>query len=140
MLFRSDGLDAGADDYLVKPFAMKELSARIRALIRRPSTIDEQKLLYFSDITLNELEQALTISGNPYTLSKKETELLAYFIKHPKKTLSREQILSRVWGPDTNVENGNLDNYIYFLRRRFKLSGSGVTIKTVYGTGYRLED
>lgn len=137
---RIDGLDAGADDYLTKPFAIEELSARIRALCRRPKAIQKEKLLQFSNLTLDSKNKLLSTPEKSCCLSKKETELLEFFIQNKGQTLEREQILSRVWGPDTFATNGNLDNYISFLRRRLKLVNSSCRITTIHGIGYRLEE
>ena len=107
---RIDGLDAGADDYLVKPFAVEELLARIRAVTRRPGRTADTTTLTFGSLSLDA-------------------------VKHP-----RNAILSYVWGPDSEVEAGNLDNYIYFLRRRLKALHGNAKIQTVHGVGYRLEE
>lgn len=137
---RVDGLDSGADDYLVKPFAMEELLARIRALTRRPQKIEQTDILKFADIELDVKQQNLQKDGKSCPLSKRENDLLEYFLRNSKQTLSREMILSHVWGPDNFVEEGNLDNYIHFIRRRLKTILSAAQIKTVHGVGYRLEE
>lgn len=135
---RIDGLDAGADDYLVKPFAMEELLARIRALLRRPRSIEQNEILEFADLTFDVYKKTMSVHGETMTLSKKEGALLEYFIRNQKQIISREQILARIWGED-EVEEGNIDNYIHFLRRRLNSAKSITKIKTVYGVGYRLE-
>lgn len=137
---RIDGLDAGADDYLVKPFAIEELSARIRALTRRPQTIQSGTILHFSNLILDCTNKLLSTAFGSCSLSKKETELLEFFIRNKGQTLERDQLLSRVWGPDSFVTTGNLDNYISFLRRRLKLVQSSCQITTIHGIGYRLEE
>jgi Response regulators consisting of a CheY-like receiver domain and a winged-helix DNA-binding domain len=137
---RIDGLDSGADDYLVKPLAIEELLARIRALIRRPQKIEQTELLHFSNLELDVKQQHITSQEKTCSLSKRETELMEYFMRNSKQTLTREMILSHVWGPDNFVEEGNLDNYIHFLRRRLKSILSTVQIKTLHGVGYRLEE
>jgi two-component system OmpR family response regulator len=136
---RVDGLDSGADDYLVKPFDMEELLARIRALVRRPPKIEQTEILCYTNMKLDIKKQLLLEEENTCSLSRRETELLEYFMRNQNQVISRERILSHVWGPDTIVESGNLDNYIYFLRRRLKSVTSSVRIKTVHGVGYRLE-
>lgn len=136
---RIDGLDAGADDYLVKPFAMEELLARIRALLRRPRTIEQIEILKFVDLEFDVIKKTLCVGDKEMTLSKKEGALLEYFIRNQAQIITREQILSRVWGND-DVEDGNIDNYIHFLRRRLSSAKSKAKIKTVYGIGYRLEE
>lgn len=136
---RIDGLDAGADDYLVKPFAMEELLARIRAILRRPRKLENPEIITYGDLTLD-LGQSIAKKGDKKTtLSKKEKALLEMFMRNHNQILNREQILYRVWGSECNVEDGNIDNYIYFLRRRLKSIDCSVTIKTVHGIGYRME-
>lgn len=137
---RIEGLDAGADDYLVKPFAMEELFARIRALVRRPTKIISCDTLNFSNITLNINESKLISDNASCDLSKRETDLLAFFIKNKNQVLTREIILTRVWGADSSVTDSNLDNFISFLRKRLRLVNSNATLKTVRAVGYRLEE
>lgn len=137
---RVNGLDAGADDYLVKPFEMEELFARIRAVLRRPRTFSENTKLTFGDLTYEPSELILSCGEKEKKLSRKEGALMEFFIQNGGQVLSREQILSRVWGIDSQVEDGNVDNYIYFLRRRLKALASLVAIKTIHGIGYRMEE
>ncbi len=137
---RITGLDLGADDYLVKPFAMEELMARIRSLSRRGAAFHvTSDQLCWEDLTLSESSCQLTGPGGECTLSRRECGLLAALLRHPRQTLGRSQLLLSVWGPDTEVEDGNLDNYIFFLRRRLTALSSSVKIRTVRGVGYRLE-
>jgi DNA-binding response OmpR family regulator len=136
---RIDGLDGGADDYLVKPFEVSELQARIRALLRRPRQFESQDILTFSDIGLNLNTYVAVCGSKSVSLSKREGALLEFFLLHKDQILTREQILSRVWGMDNFVEDGNIDNYIFFLRRRLKALETKVGIKTIHGIGYRLE-
>lgn len=133
------GLDAGADDYLVKPFNIEELLARIRCLRRRPRTWENSELCSYADLTYNAAENILTGPLGSCTLSKKEGALLECLLKNASQTLPRMTLLTKVWGPDAEVEEGNLDNYMYFIRRRIKNTGSVVAIKTLRGIGYRLE-
>ncbi|MBH1939600.1 response regulator transcription factor [Mobilitalea sibirica] len=137
---RIDGLDAGADDYLVKPFDTGELLARIRALSRRPRTIESNTILKFSNFSLDTELHTLTAESKTVTLSNKETCLLEYLIRNRGQILTREQILTRVWGLDSVVEDGNLDNYIYFVRRRLKTVNCKARIKTIHSVGYQLEE
>ncbi len=136
---RVAGLDAGADDYLVKPFATPELLARVRALCRRPANWQNTQLLVFGDISLDISGRRLKGPTSSYSLSKREAQLLEILLKNPNTPLAREQLMSRVWGSDAEVEEGNLDNYIYFLRRRLTATGSSIKIKTVRSLGYCLE-
>lgn len=136
---RIDGLDAGADDYLVKPYATEELMARIRAVTRRPGQLKGDSEQAFSNIRLNPLDLTLSGPGGTVTLSRREGALMEYLIRNSGQTLQRSMILSYVWGPDSEVEEGNLDNYIYFLRRRLKTIRASAQIRTIHGIGYRLE-
>ncbi|WMJ85712.1 response regulator transcription factor [Anaerocolumna sp. MB42-C2] len=137
---RIEGLDTGADDYLVKPFEMEELLARIRALARRPTKIENVNEFYFSDFCLNEGKVQLIRGDEICSLSKRESDLLAFFIKNKGQVLTRELLLTRVWGADSFVTDGNLDNFICFLRKRLKSVHSHASIKTIRSVGYQLED
>ncbi len=136
---RIDGLDGGADDYLVKPFAMNELMARIRALLRRPRKIENSQCLTCDDLSFDPSTYVVAKGAKKLSLSKGEGALLEFMLLNKDNILTREQILNRVWGLNDFVEEGNLDNYIYFLRRRLKALDTTVSIKTVHGIGYRLE-
>ncbi len=135
-----DGLDTGADDYLVKPFAFEELLARIRCIKRRPRKWEGNNMLTLGDISLSPEEKILTGPENSCTLSKRECDLLEVFLVNKNQTMPRMVLLSKVWGPDAEVEEGNLDNYIHFLRRRLKSVGSLLTLSTVRGVGYKLTE
>ncbi len=135
-----EGLNLGADDYLVKPFAFEELLARIRCVARRPHTLTGSDALSVADIDFQLGEGILTGPSSSCTLSKKEAALLEAFLRSRGQTLQRSTLLLKVWGPDSDVEDGNLDNYIHFLRRRLQISGSRLRIATVRGIGYRLQE
>lgn len=134
------GLDMGADDYLVKPFAFEELLARIRCITRRPHKLSAGSGLHVADIQFLPEEGILKGPKGDCTLSKRESELIAIFIRNHNQILQRNTLLLKVWGPDSDVEDGNLDNYIHFLRKRLKSVNSRLTIKTVRGIGYSLHD
>ena len=136
---RIDGLDAGADDYLVKPFAVEELMARIRAVTRRPGNLQITPEIKAFGLCLDPDSRRLAWGETQVSLSKKESALLGYFMKNPGRTLPRAMILSYVWGSDWEGEEGNLDNYVYFVRRRLKVLKAPVRLATVHGVGYRLE-
>lgn len=135
-----DGLDCGADDYLVKPFDFEELAARIRSVTRRPPVCVENTCLSFGDIRYEQEGYKLTGSKLSLTLSKKEGGVLEALLRSQGKTMSREQLLTKVWGPESDIELANLDNYIHFLRRRLKTAGCRTTLANVWGVGYRLEE
>ena len=136
---RISGLDRGADDYLVKPFAVEELMARIRAVTRRQGNLNISSVLTAFGLHLQPDSHLLEYNGISLTLSKKESALLEYFMKNPGQTLLRSMLLSYVWGSSSDVEEGNLDNYVYFLRRRLKSLKAPVKLTTVHGVGYRIE-
>lgn len=134
------GLDLGADDYLVKPFAFEELTARIRCITRRPRKMELTGQLAFGDIVYRLEDNMLTGISGACSMSRREGDLLEVFLRNPGAPLSRTLLLTKVWGPESDVEDGNLDNYIHFLRRRLKTVGSRVLIRTIRGIGYQIED
>ncbi|NBH13485.1 DNA-binding response regulator [Lachnospiraceae bacterium] len=133
------GLDCGADDYLVKPFDFEELLARIRCILRRPPKWEGKKPLLIGDISYNIEQKTLRCRNLSCSLSAREGDLLEFFLHNPSQTIPRASLLAKVWGPDAEVEDGNLDNYIYFLRRRLKSVQSTLWLKTIRGIGYQLE-
>ncbi len=137
---RVTGLDSGADDYLVKPFAFEELMARIRCIIRRPQILSLSDVLSFGDLTYRPEEKLLTGPGSSCRLSRREGSLMEAFLRNSRQILTRSFLIGNVWGSDADIEDGNLDNYIHFLRRRLALVGTSVRIQAVRGVGYRLED
>jgi len=137
---KTGGLDAGADDYIVKPFAYDELLARIRCVLRRPAVLSGGDLLRYGDVTYDPGSLTLRRGTASTVLSKRLGDLLELFLRNPGQTLPRQTILLRVWGMETEVEDGNLDNYTYFLRRSLRKVGSTLRLTTVRGIGYRLEE
>lgn len=137
---RVEGLDNGADDYLVKPFAYEELSARIRSVGRRSGTWEPHETFSFGDISYSGDLRELLGPGGSLLLSGREGRLLEVFLQSPNTVLRRMVILSRVWGADAEVEEGNLDTYIHFLRKRLGQVQSRLCLKTIRGVGYVMED
>lgn len=137
---RIEGLDGGADDYMVKPFAYEELSARIRSLGRRSGKWEAHEALSYGDISYDVDIRQLNGPKGSLMLSGREGRLAEVFLREPETLLRRMVILSRVWGADAAVEEGNLDTYVHFLRKRFATVGSTLSLTTIRGAGYRLED
>ena len=140
---RVEGLDAGADDYLVKPFELKELLARVRALLRRPQMVaqDDRKTdrrLTFEMLELDEANQLAYRGDRTIELSEKESQLLRYFITHPNQVLSHQEIYEQVWQDDRPPSSNVLAAQIRLLRKKVDGKGEASLIHTVYGKGYRL--
>lgn len=136
---RVEGLDVGADDYLVKPFAPAELLARIRALLRRVSD-DGEKALRYADLALDPTTRETRRGDRPITLSPKEFDLLSYLLRHPRQVLPRERILEEIWGYDFGGEDNVLDVYIGYLRAKTEADGEPRLIQNVRGVGYVLRE
>lgn len=134
------GLDYGADDYVTKPFAIDELLARIRCLQRRNGIVTNDNLINFSDISLNLQTFELSCKINSLHLGLKEFSIMEVFISNPNKVISKEKLLEKVWGYESDAEYNNVEVYISFLRKKLSHIDSNVVIKTVRGVGYRLED
>jgi two-component system response regulator MprA len=136
---RVAGLDAGADDYLVKPFALKELKARLRALLRRTAP-DGADVLRFSDLELDPVAWEARRGVRPLALSRTEFNLLALFLEHPRQVLTRSQIFERVWGYDFGASSNALGVYVGYLRRKTEEDGEPRLLHTVRGVGYVLRE
>ncbi|OUC16302.1 MAG: DNA-binding response regulator [Alkalinema sp. CACIAM 70d] len=142
---RVEGLDAGADDYLVKPFELRELLARVRALLRRPAAIVEPvaaapltpTTLSVDGLELNVLNQLASRNGRSIELSEKETQLLAYLMESPNQLLTHEQISQHLWATEEKPASNALAAQIRLLRRKIEAPGEDSLIHTVYGKGYR---
>jgi two-component system response regulator MprA len=133
---RVTGLDAGADDYLVKPFELDELLARVRALLRRSVvTVRGDDVLEYAGLRMNTLTREVTRDGRALELTRTEYSLLELFLTHPRQVLTREQILKAVWGFDFEPSSNSLDVYVMYLRRK---TGEPRLINTVRGVGYVL--
>ncbi|MFE2478549.1 response regulator transcription factor [Streptomyces sp. NRRL F-2747] len=145
---RVTGLDAGADDYLVKPFELDELFARVRALLRRSSyaasragadgAADDTDALAFGDLRMDLATREVTRSGRQVELTRTEFTLLEMFLAHPRQVLTREQILKTVWGFDFEPSSNSLDVYVMYLRRKTEAGGEPRLVHTVRGVGYVL--
>ncbi len=133
-----DGFHAGADDYLTKPFHMEELLVRMKALLRRPSSMQGESALSCYDLVLDRDRHTVSCGPGEARLTKTEFTLLELFLRNPSKVFTREELLSCVWGFHTEVGPANVDNYIYFLRRHLKTIKSKSSIQTVYGIGYTM--
>ena len=136
---RVAGLDAGADDYLVKPFALRELQARLRALLRRTEAA-RGGVLRFADLELDPVAREVRRGGRAIELSRTEFNLLELFLEHPRQVLTRSQIFDRVWGYDFGSTSNALGVYIGYLRRKTEAGGEPRLLHTVRGVGYFLRD
>ena len=132
------GLDCGADDYMTKPFATEELLARVRALTRRQGEVTVEALT-FHDLTLNLSARCLTCAGREVRLGYKEFEVLRILIAYPKMVVPKEELITKVWGAESEAEDNNVEVYVSFLRKKLAYLASQVTIRTVRKVGYYLE-
>ena len=136
---RVAGLDAGADDYLPKPFAASEFLARVRALTRRSSPY-ASSMLHFGNVTLDCSQYLLKTTFGEVRLNNKEYQLMELFSRHPRQVFSSEHLMEKVWGLDSEAEMDVVWTYIGFLRRKLKQVGADVEIRTIRGAGYALEE
>lgn len=130
------GLDAGADDYLIKPVSLKSLSARIKALMRRTDGFDELRVINAGRLQLNQDAHQLRIDGAPVHLGTTEYRLLEFFMQHPEKVYSRAQLLDFVWGQNTYIEERTVDVHVLRLRKTLKTYAADNVIQTIRGAGY----
>ena len=136
---RVQGLDAGADDYIDKPFNLDELTARIRALFRR-TQVERNQVYQFADLTMDSDSRQVTRGKRLVPLTAKEYELLELFLRHPRQVLTREVIFDRVWGYDFGGESNVLEVYIRYLRQKLELENESRLIHTVRSVGYVLRE
>lgn len=134
------GLDAGADDYLAKPFLPEELLARIRALLRRKTDSINEDILTYGDITLNISSYELSKGAKSVKVSLKECEIMKYLLSRPKFVVTKDELIIKIWGYDSDAEYNNIEVYISFLRKKLSFIGAKTEITTVRGVGYRLGD
>lgn len=137
---RIEGLDAGADDYLIKPFAKDELLARVRALGRRKENIVDEGNLSVGKLTLNTKECMVHDGEKEIKLSLQESQLLEYFMENKEQTLSKGQIFDKIWGFDTDVEISNVEVYVFYLRKKIDFEKNGLSLKTIRSIGYVLKE
>jgi len=137
---RVAGLDSGADDYLVKPFALDELLARVRALLRRREPRLTGEVLSFADVTLNPVTRQVRRGGKIIELTAQEFDLLHFFMRHPRQVLSRHQLYDGVWGYDFSGQSNVVNVYVRYLRSKLEADGQRRLIHTVRRIGYVLRD
>jgi two-component system response regulator MprA len=135
---RVEGLQSGADDYLVKPFAPTELVARVHALLRRVDSTSGKGAVEFAGVSLDPITREVRVGGRILDLTKTEFDLLDYFLRHPRQVLERAQILQNVWGYDFNGDDNVLEVYVGYLRKKMEGDGHPRLIQTVRGVGYVL--
>ena len=134
-----EGLDGGADDYLTKPFSKEELLARVRALTRRQGEV-VMNVLTFADITLDLNAYTLSTAEKSIHLGYKEFQIMKILMSHPKSVVQKEELITKVWGYDSDAEDNNVEVYVSFLRKKLSFIGSTVGIGTVRKIGYHLEE
>jgi two-component system response regulator MprA len=137
---RVTGLDVGADDYLVKPFALRELQARLRALLRRAGEDADGEVLRFADLSLDPVAHEVHRGDRRIELTRTEFLLLELFLRHPRQVLTRSQIFEHVWGYDFGPTSNALGVYMGYLRRKTEAGGEPRLLHTVRGVGYILRD
>ncbi|MFA6866474.1 MAG: response regulator transcription factor [Clostridia bacterium] len=133
------GLDLGADDYLAKPFEPEELLARIKALLRRKTDVINEDVITFGDIVYNASSYEIICKKKKIKISLKESEIMAYLLARPNFVVSKDELIIKIWGYDSEAEYNNIEVYISFLRKKLAFLGSKVMIATVRGAGYKLE-
>lgn len=133
------GLEHGADDYITKPFHMRELVARVKVILKRNNDIDDMNILEYGDIKLNLDSCILSCNTNSIEITGKELEILELLMLNKNQVVDRENLANKIWGYDSEAEYNNVEVYITFIRRKLKILNSNVKIKAVRGIGYKLE-
>lgn len=133
------GLDLGADDYLAKPFSTAELLARIRALLRRKTDVINENIMSYGDLELSLSSYELICKDKKIKVSLKESDILQYFLSRPNFVVSKDELIVKIWGYDSEAEYNNIEVYISFIRNKLRFLNSKVIISTVRGAGYKLE-
>jgi two-component system, OmpR family, response regulator MprA len=137
---RVAGLDAGADDYVIKPFSFDELLARVRALLRRRQPAASEEVLTFADLRLNPATHEIFRDQRRIELTAREFELLSFFMQHPRQVLTRDILYDRIWGYDFGGESNIIEVYIRYLRAKLEEGGEPRLLQTVRGVGYALRE
>ena len=135
-----EGLENGADDYITKPFHMKELVARVKVILKRNSNLEDTGIIEFADLKLDLKTGKMTSGENEITINGKELELLETLLINRNQIINREVLANKIWGYDSDAEYNNVEVYVSFLRKKLKLLKSNVKIKAVRGIGYKMED
>ena len=135
-----NGLENGADDYITKPFSMRELIARVKAVLKRTNNIENTDCLEYGDLKLDLKNAKISSYSSEIQVAGKELEILEQLLLNKNQISSRESLLERIWGYESDIEYNNLEVYLTFIRRKLKLIDSKVSIKAVRGIGYKLEE
>jgi DNA-binding response OmpR family regulator len=133
------GLENGADDYITKPFHIKELIARVKVVLKRNSNLEDTNILEYEDLKFDLKNAKISCGEKEISISGKELELLEVLLVNKNQTINREKLADKIWGYDSEVEYNNVEVYISFLRKKLKLLKSRVKIKTIRGIGYKME-
>ncbi|MGN1298376.1 MAG: response regulator transcription factor [Candidatus Scatovivens sp.] len=135
-----NGLENGADDYITKPFHMRELVARVKVILKRNSNLENTEIIAFADLKLDLKTGKLSCEENEITINGKELELLETLLVNRNQIMNREMLANKIWGYDSDAEYNNVEVYVSFLRKKLKLLESNVKIKAIRGIGYKMED